>query len=235
VFAPLREELLSKLGQVDASLLTTGAAADLLEEVSVMERALAGTRLLVAERAAASDRWKERGKKSPEDWLADQAGSTKTEAERALATSEQLAELDATKKAALSGDLSARQAELVAAAAAVNPRVEGGLLRMAGAETLPRLAEEAARIRHAADPDPAATERRARKNRELRFWDDPDGSPPGHRSKKTEGRDTLVIHATLPALIRGELGDDTSARPPASARTPSPRPETCSSATPGWS
>lgn len=195
------DELQRVVGGLDASVLSTGEAAELLGQLARAERLAAGGRTVVAERAAASDRWRTEGQKSPEDWLARQTGGSKTDARRALRTSRRLRTLDATRDAMARGELSTRQTEAVVAAAVADPKAEGELLSSAARNPLSVLNEDAARVRAAADRDPEATRRRHHRQRAVRFWDDPDGS----RCASVRGpRDQM---ARVQAVLDGELDD----------------------------
>lgn len=268
--AAMRRDLQRVVTDLDPAVRTTSDAAELLTELARIERIASGARTLLAQRAADADRWRTDGEKSPEDWLARQTGGSKTDARRTLRTSQHLADLDETRQALSEGRLSTRQAETVAAAAVADPRAEGDLLAAAAREPLSTLQETAGRVRAAADPDPAATQRRVHASRSVRFWDEPDGSsaatvrgtrdqmarlrarveherdrqmaharkngtpesldnhtydafltvagvpgagpqgmdaPAAERDRRRDRGDGLIVHATLPALLTGRMGD----------------------------
>ena len=67
------------------------------------------------------------------------------------------------------------QAAVVSAAVAANPAEEHRLVDLARQVSVPELRDECARVQAAADPDPAATNRRLHAHRQLRRWTDNEG------------------------------------------------------------
>ena len=116
------------------------------------------------------------GDRSPEDWLARETGTSKSDARRTLATGRQLNELPATAGAAKRGELSAKQAEAVADAADAAPDAEERLLDSAKRKGFGELLDDCRRTRHDADPNPEATARRMHAKRSYRTWTDADGT-----------------------------------------------------------
>ena len=119
--------------------------------------------------------WRADGDRSPEDWLARQTGTSKADAGRLVETGRQLEALPVVAEAVTRGELSARQAEAIAGAAAADPGAQCRLLDRAKGGSLRELQDECRRTRANAEPDPDAAARRAHAKRSCRTWTDPDG------------------------------------------------------------
>ena len=81
-------------------------------------------------------------------------------------------------KAAVAGELSVKQTEAIAGAAAADPAAAPRLLDAARSKGLRELQNECRATRTNADPDPEATRARIHAKRSYRNWVDPDGT--GH-------------------------------------------------------
>lgn len=163
----------------DPALVSRADAVALLDWASEVERLAAALKTLAAGRAADGDAWRDDGARSAADWLATRTGSTVGEARAALNTAAKLPDAPGTDAALRNGELSPKQAEAIAPAAAADPAAEARLLELARCQSLQKLREECARVRAAADPDPAATHARIHRNRFWKRWTDPDGARRG--------------------------------------------------------
>lgn len=105
--------------------------------------------------------------------VAKTLGVTKNEARRAIATSKELENLPATARAVREGRLSAKQAELIAGAASVNPEAEQKLLETA-ADGLSPLRDACVQARAEVE-DPKERRKRLHKQRSFRMWTDAEG------------------------------------------------------------
>jgi hypothetical protein len=70
----------------------------------------AGLRVVFADRAAESGKWRERGARSPEDDLARRSGTSRAAAKEQLATSKQIRKQPSVEQARRDGRLSTQQA-----------------------------------------------------------------------------------------------------------------------------
>ncbi len=114
----------------------------------------------------------------PRELCSRLVGVPSGEAKRAISVAAQLESLPATDAAVRAGRLSARAAELVGAAAAEDPSIEGSLLQAAARGLVPlRDACVAARARR---EDEAARARRQHAARSFHMWTAPDGMFEGH-------------------------------------------------------
>ena len=119
--------------------------------------------------------WRADGDRSPEEWLARQTGASKADAGRLVDTGRQLEALPVVAEAAARGELSARQAEAIAGAAAADPGAQSRLVGKAKGASLRELQDECRRTRANAETDPDAAARRAHAKRSCRTWTDADG------------------------------------------------------------
>ena len=163
------------VARLDATLSPEDATG-LVAWFARIERLAVAGKTIAAARVADSGTWQRSGERSAAEWLAKQAGSTVGDARSTLQTGAQLADAPATDAALRAGELSAKQAEAVASAAAADPDAEPRLLALARHQSLQKLRDEAARVRAAAEPDPAARHERIRKSRFWRRWTDPEGA-----------------------------------------------------------
>lgn len=173
------ERLDGVLAELDVSLVLPTSLTDLVALGEHIERVGTGLKTLAAARIARTELWRAEGDRSAEAWLARQTGTSAAEAARLLDTGRKLEHLPATADAVSRGELSAKQAEVIAGAAAVDPSAELRLLDRAHDTSLRELQDECRRTRASADPDPDATARRAHARRSYRTWTDADGAT-GH-------------------------------------------------------
>lgn len=172
-------ELKAGLGRVaagfDASGLSGIEAAAVVDVAAAIEAMAAVVRVLAAVRSAEAGVWRDAGDRSAAHHLARRSGTSVTQAAGALETGRRLASLPATSAAARSGALSAAQAAAVCGAAVADPGAEAGLLKKAAMSSLGELAQECARVRAAAHPDPEGRRRAIHKDRFLHGHTDAEG------------------------------------------------------------
>lgn len=133
---------------------------------------------MAAAKVAESTAWRVEGDRTPEDWLARTTGTTRAEAAKELQCGRDLQRVPEIARAATAGELSVKQTEAIAGAAAVDPTAAARLLASAKDKGLRELQDECRTTRTNADPDPEATRARIHARRSYRTWTDPDGT--GH-------------------------------------------------------
>lgn len=162
--------------ELDAERLASDDAVALVDWFAEAERLVVAGKAIAAAAAATGDAWRQAGDRSAADWLAKRTGTTVGEARSVLDTAERIAPSSATDSAFRGGELSLKQAEAVAGGASADPTAEQALLDTARSRSLQKLRDESARVRAAAEPDPAARHERIRRSRFWRRWTDPDGA-----------------------------------------------------------
>lgn len=148
-------------------------------------------------------------------WLARQGGIGVGEAVTTLQTAKELDELPATKSALRHGELSPRQAHLVAQAASADRTAEGIMLEAAKRESVPELRDRALRTRAAAEVDDMARYRAVKRGRHFRQRTDADGAWIGTI------RDTPEVGALVVAALASERPGIFEAARAAGQRDPS--------------
>ena len=161
------------VARIDPDAVPLSEVTDLWTALDTVERRAASTKLLLARRVEEPGRWKRGGHRSAAEQSAAIAGSSVTAARNQLEASKRVRKLPATAKALRAGKLSVAKAEAVAAAAAVAPEAEAGLL--AGAEDAP-LADTRERCVQARAKDRDAAYERIRKNRSFKGYTDTEGA-----------------------------------------------------------
>jgi hypothetical protein len=169
------DQLAHLLSRVDLGALRPASLPELVALGERIERLGHGLKTRAAARVADSAVWRADGDRSPEDWLARQTGTSKADAGRLVDTGRKLEALPVVAEAAARGELSARQAEAIAGAAAADPGAQSRLLGKAKGSSLRELQDECRRTRAHAETDPDAAARRAHAKRSCRTWTDPDG------------------------------------------------------------
>jgi hypothetical protein len=172
------EDLLSALARVDLDAMVPTAEHELVTICERVERAVRTMKSLAAAKVAETAVWQGEGDRTAEDWLARTTGTTRAEAAKELQCGRDLQAVPEVAKAATAGELSVKQTEAVAGAAAVDPSAARRLLRSAKDKGLRELQDECRATRTNADPDPEATRARIHAGRSYRTWTDPDGT--GH-------------------------------------------------------
>jgi hypothetical protein len=162
---------------LDIGALTATDAAALVAKALEVQRLAAGARMLLAAKAAEAGTWRAKGHRSPEDWLAQEAGTSIGQAKGDLEASKKLSQCPKTERAVREGKVSPEQAREITDAAAADPSAEGDLLGLAEKGAAHKeLRDESRRRKAAADPDPEATSRRIHRERRIRTGTDPDST-----------------------------------------------------------
>jgi hypothetical protein len=162
---------------LDVAGLTATDAAALVAKALEVQRLAAGARMLLSAKAAEAGTWRAKGHRSPEDWLAQEAGTSVGQAKGDLEASKKLSQCPKTEKAVREGKVSPEQAREITDAAAADPSAEGDLLGLAEKGAAHKeLRDESRRRKAAADPDPEATARRIHRERRVRTGTDPDST-----------------------------------------------------------
>jgi hypothetical protein len=162
---------------LDIGALTATDAAALVAKALEVQRLAAGARMLLSAKAAEAGTWRAKGHRSPEDWLAQEAGTSVGQAKGDLEASKKLSQCPKTEKAVREGKVSPEQAREITDAAAADPSAEGDLLGLAEKGAAHKeLRDESRRRKAAADPDPEATARRIHRERRIRTGTDPDSA-----------------------------------------------------------
>jgi hypothetical protein len=172
------ERLAGLVADVDLHGTSPATCKQLVALGERIERTGRTLKAIAAAKVAASAAWQGDGDRSAEDWLARTTGTTRAEAARELDTGQKLQASPDVAKAAASGQLSVKQAEAIAGAAAADPAATKRLLDAAKHRGLQELQQECRAIRANADPDPEATRARIHRKRSYRRWSDADGT--GH-------------------------------------------------------
>ena len=172
------ERLAAAVAEVDLGSMLPATHRELVALGERIERTGRTVKSMAAAKVAESAAWKGDGDRTAEDWLARTTGTTRAEAAKELQCGRDLALVPEVARAATAGDLSVKQTEAIAGAAAVDPRAAGRLLQSAEGKGLRVLQDECRATRTQADPDPEATRARIHAKRSYRTWTNPDGT--GH-------------------------------------------------------
>jgi len=172
------EALAAAVAEIDLGSMLPAAHQELVALGERIERTGRTVKSMAAARVAESALWRGDGDRTPEDWLARTTGTTRAEAAKELQCGRDLQLVPEVAKAATAGDLSVKQTEAIAGAAAVDPSAAGRLLESANGKGLRELQDECRATRTKADPDPEATRARIHGKRSYRTWTDGDGT--GH-------------------------------------------------------
>ena len=121
----LRRAVCSYASGFDADVISSDDASRAMREAAAIENAAATLKALAARRVAATSGWKRAGDRSPAHHLAREAGTSIAQAAEALETARRLAEMPALSGAARAGELSPRQAAVIADAALPPPGPRG--------------------------------------------------------------------------------------------------------------
>jgi len=161
---------------LDPASLTPAEAREQLDWFTEIERLAAAGKTILAARAVEDEPWRWSGQRDGAAWLATRTDCTIGEARAVLNTAERLPRAPAAGAVFRRGELSVAKADQILTATAIAPDAEARLLDAAAHGSLKRVRDESAKVRAAADPDPAATHARIHRNRMWRRWTDADGS-----------------------------------------------------------
>ena len=178
-----------------------GDATEVWVSFDRIERLAAAAKTLLAARVEVAGDWKRAGARSAADHLAKLGGTTALAARRAMAASNQVADLPVVAETMRSGLLSSVQVEAVADAATADPSAAARLVRTARTTNVGELRAECLRTKAAADPDPDATYRRIDSERRVRFSTDAEGGRNLY-ARGTVDRVLRIEHALQP-LVEG--------------------------------
>ncbi len=151
----------------DPALHTGADGVVAVERLSRVIRRLTAKQAAFAERVDAC-RSHPRQAGSPEDWLARQNGTSRSDAKRAIDTARRMKSCPTTADAFANGDLSLGEAEVISGAAAVDPSAEAELVAKAkSSHDLADTRERAGKVKAAAHngEDPAARRKRLQDKR----------------------------------------------------------------------
>ncbi|MGI9604211.1 MAG: HNH endonuclease signature motif containing protein [Acidimicrobiales bacterium] len=169
--------------QLDAAVASVESLVDEVPDAATMVEALVPYRrrldaaaAKLAARAGRQQAHHRSGDKDEAAWLANTTGVSKKQASETLDTQRRLEKLPTLRDAVDHGRLSVDQANLVARAGQADPDQQRHLLDTAQRESLKGLKDECERVIAAADKNQKASHERVRRNRNVRFWKDPDGT-----------------------------------------------------------
>ena len=172
------EVLAAAVAELDLGAMLPAAHQELVALGERIERTGRTVKSMAAAKVAESAVWRGDGDRTPEDWLARTTGTTRAEAAKELECGRQLQLVPEVAKAATAGELSVKQTEAIAGAAAADRTAAGRLLQSAKGKGLRELQDECRATRSNADPDPEATRARIHAKRSYRLWTDSGGT--GH-------------------------------------------------------
>jgi hypothetical protein len=164
------------LAGFDPALVSASDAMTLLKVFDRIKRMGAAGEMLAAGRVAETVLWRRNGARSAADWVAGETGVSVSDAVGVLKTASALGCCEATADAFRAGELSGRQVQVIAEAAAIAPGVERELIAAADRLSIGELQDEARRLERAgAAESDAERAARLRSKRFLRTWVDDDG------------------------------------------------------------
>jgi hypothetical protein len=159
------------LAGFDADLVSASDAMKLVKVFDRVERMVSAAKSSAFARVAGTELWRRNGHRSAANWMAGETGVGVGDAVRVLETAKALEHADATAEAFKAGELSPRQAKVIAGAAAVAPGVEAELLRAADRLSIRELEDKARRLARAGSTESEQQrEARAQSERILRTW-----------------------------------------------------------------
>ena len=170
--------LAAAVAEVDLGSMLPAAHREFVALGERIERTGRTVKSMAAAKVAESTVWRGEGDRTAEDWLARTTGTTRADAAKELQCGRDLQVVPEVAKAATAGELSVKQAEAIAGAAAIDPTAASRLLRSAKGKGLRELQDECRATRTNADPDPEGTRARIHAKRSYRSWTDADGT--GH-------------------------------------------------------
>jgi hypothetical protein len=188
--------------EFEPGTLTGEQAVRVVEDLGVIHRLTEGLLAKAAKRVADTSAHLRDGDRDAAQFYARAVGVEASEARRVIDTAKRLEQLPDTEAAVREGRLSARQAQLVAEAAARNPGVERELLAAAGEGMVPL--KDACVVAHARTEDETVRATRHHAARRLRIWTANDGMVEGHFRLAPEvgGRLKAAIDAGTQRIFR---------------------------------
>ena len=195
----LRQSMLEFSRSFDARSLTPAQARTVVGVCSQIVSCAGSVKALAAAVAAEGSSYRMEGYRSPEEQLARETGMSPTQARRALATGRRLLDQPEVARAALSGELSAEQAQAVSAGVEANPAKTAELLETAKESSLAELNEAVAKAR-SESVDLEARRRAIHAARKLSRFTDPEGVYHAYLSGDPE--DGITIDQVLTEIRR---------------------------------
>jgi hypothetical protein len=202
VVRSVRERLEKLARDFDPDLLTAEQAVWLVEQLGAIRRLIDGMLAKAAKRVEDTQAHKSSGDRDAAVLCARAVGIGVREARRAIETAEKLEKLSATDAAVRDGSLSARQAQMIADAATINPEAECDLIATAPQGLMPL--KDACIAARAVVEDGAARAARQHASRYSRMWCGDDGMVEGRFRLTPEvgGRFKSMIDAQTQRIFR---------------------------------
>jgi hypothetical protein len=198
----VRERLERVAGDFDPGVLTGEQAVWLVEQLGTIRRLIDGLLAKAAKRVDDTRAHRLAGDRDAAALCARMVGTTVREARRAIETAEKLEALPDTDAAVREGRLSARQAQMIADAATINPDAECDLITTAAHGLAPL--RDACIAARAVVEDGAARAKRQAASRFFRTWSNDDGMLEGRFRLPPEvgGGFKAVIDAETQRIFR---------------------------------
>ncbi|HEV2361601.1 MAG TPA: hypothetical protein VGS21_07855, partial [Acidimicrobiales bacterium] len=172
----LRVMIAEYAAELDPERVSPDEAAAGCEEAAAIEASAYAIKSLLSTRAVYSHALKEAGSGSATDELAKRTGVSGRDAEKLIETGKRLGENDEVGRAARRGELSPRQAQLIAGAAGKNPAAATELLEGAKGASIHELEQACRKAEAAADVDLEQRRRRVHRARRFSGHTDDDGT-----------------------------------------------------------
>jgi hypothetical protein len=200
--ATVHRELETLARDFDAAVLDRAAAARAVDELGLIRRLVDAMVAKAAKRVEDTAAHLRGNDRDAVQFVARSVGIDPSEARRMIATAEKLEALPLTDELAREGRLSARQAQMIADAATINPGAERAL-HAAAAEGMVPL-KDACIVARARVEDPTERSRRQHRARSLRTWNADDGMVEGffRLTPEVGGRFTAAIEAETQRIFR---------------------------------
>jgi hypothetical protein len=200
----VRERLEKLARDLDPGSLTGEQAVWLVEQLGAIRRLIDGMLAKATKRVDDTRAYKSSGHRDAAALCARAVGVGVREARRAIETAEKLEKLSATDAAVRDGTLSARQAQMIADAATINPDAECDLIATASLGLVPLM--DACIAARAVVEDGAARAARQQTSRCFRMWCGDDGMVEGRFRLTPEvgGRFKTVIDTETQRIFRAQ-------------------------------
>jgi hypothetical protein len=198
----LKKTLCSYVGRFDPALISTSEAQRVLEHAASMENSIRTLKALCASRVSQGDSWRKKGHRSAAEALAEETGTTLSQAKEEIETGRRLLSQEKLSRAARRGEISFAKAQLISNAAEADPKAEGRLLEEAKGSSISRLKDSCALTKAQANPDREARREQIHRRRSLRTWTDIEGV--WHLSASSNPEDGAQIMSVLDP-IRDEI------------------------------
>jgi hypothetical protein len=171
----LRKSIVDYAKEFDPGALIPSQASAIVHLASQIESSAASIKAMAAAVLATGNSWQHEGYRSAAEQLADRTGTTPSKAKRVLDMGRRLGQQPEVARAALSGELSAEQAAIVAEGVAANATKASELIEKARDSSLGELSDDVARLKAQAE-DLEARRRRIQERRSLKFFKDLEGT-----------------------------------------------------------